>query len=493
MEQIIIFDTTLRDGEQSAGASMTIEEKIMIAKHLEILGVDVIEAGFAASSIAEFEAITKISQVCQNAIICSLSRARKEDILASFNAVKYANKKRIHTFISTSEIHIKHKLNKTHEEVLEMIKSSVAYAKSLTEDIEWSAEDATRTNFDFLCLAVEIAIQNGANTINIPDTVGYTTPQEYYDLIKKLTVQFKGVIFSAHCHNDLGLAVANSLAAINGGARQIECTINGLGERAGNAALEEIIMAIKTRNDVMQYITNVDTKQIFKTSALVSNVTGFLLQKNKAIVGSNAFSHASGIHQDGMIKNSQTYEIIKPEDIGCPKNNLVLGKLSGKAALNEKIKELGFMVSVQELEALFTKFKKLCDAKKNIYDEDILSLISFQSDNYEQSAVLWYKVNHYDADIEMEISVKIEGKIIIEKLKDNCGILDSGFKCINKILNINPKLEEYEVKAVTSESDSQGFANIVINDNGKKLIGKSCNVDVILASLDAYLNACLKI
>jgi len=377
--QIIIFDTTLRDGEQSPGASMSLEEKIQIARAFEDLGVDVMEAGFPAASNGDFEAVSEIAKILKKTIPCGLARAVKADIERCKDALKHAKRFRIHTFLSTSALHMKHKLKKTPKEVLELIKDSVSLARRFTDDVEWSPEDGTRTTPDFLCKTVELAIKCGARTINIPDTVGYTIPDEYYKTIKLLFDKVPNIdkaIVSTHCHNDLGLAVANSLAGVKAGARQIECTINGIGERAGNAALEEIVMAMKTRSDLMPYKTNINTKRISSCSKLVANVTGFPVQFNKAIVGKNAFAHESGIHQDGMLKNKKTYEIMTPESVGVTKSSLVMGKHSGRNAFKDKASELGYPDLTDELiNNAFTKFKDLADKKKHVFDEDIIALM----------------------------------------------------------------------------------------------------------------------
>lgn len=378
-KQIIIFDTTLRDGEQCPGASMTLEQKIAVAEALDNMKVDVIEAGFAVASEGDFKSIQKISEVVKNSVVCSLSRAKENDISIAFDAIKNAKNKRIHTFISTSDIHIQYKLKSTRENVLEMIKNSVSFARNLTDDVEWSAEDATRTDFDFLCKCVEVAINAGATTINLPDTVGFSYPTEIKKMfsdVRNRVVNADRAIFSTHCHNDLGMGTANSLSAVEGGANQIECTINGLGERAGNTALEEVVMAIKTRNDILKFNTNIITENIAETSKIVADASGFMVQKNKAIVGKNAFAHESGIHQDGMLKNKQTYEIMTPESVGIKKTDIVLGKHSGRAALKNKIVELGFGdISNENLDVIFKKFKSLGDTKKEIFDRDIIAIV----------------------------------------------------------------------------------------------------------------------
>src|SRR6201994_2594287 len=375
---IQIFDTTLRDGEQSPGAAMTHEEKLEIAAFLDEMGVDVIEAGFPISSPGDFEAVSKISKIVKNASVCGLSRAGFKDIDAAGEALKGAKRPRIHTFISTSPVHMKHKLNMGENAVLEAIGASVTRARNYTGEVEWSAEDATRTVPDFLCRCVDVAINAGATVINVPDTVGYSTPQEYFQIIAMLRERVPNadkVIFSTHVHNDLGLAVANSLAGVLAGARQVECTINGIGERAGNAALEEIVMALKVRKDIMPFTTNINTTMLSRASKLVSNVTGFPVQYNKAIVGKNAFSHESGIHQDGMLKNVETYEIMRPEDVGVKETSLVLGKLSGRHAFRDKLEAMGYRLDAQSLDDAFKRFKDLADKKKHVFDEDIMALV----------------------------------------------------------------------------------------------------------------------
>src|ERR1700761_9601535 len=377
-ERIRIFDTTLRDGEQSPGAAMTLEEKIEVAELLDEMGVDIIEAGFAISSQGDFDAVNTISKRTKNAVICSLSRASIKDIDRAGEALRPAKRSRIHTFISTSPVHMKHKLQMGPNSVIEAIAASVGHARRFTDDVQWSPEDSTRTERDFLCFAVETAIANGATTINIPDTVGYTTPQEFYEMILDLRNRVPNIdkaIIATHCHNDLGLAVANSLAGVLAGARQIECTINGIGERAGNAALEEIVMALKVRKDIMPFTTGIDTTMLARASKLVSNVTGFPVQYNKAIVGKNAFAHESGIHQDGMLKNVETYEIMRPEDVGVNATSLMLGKLSGRHAFRDKLEALGYVLEEAAFEDAFKRFKDLADKKKHVFDEDIMALV----------------------------------------------------------------------------------------------------------------------
>src|SRR5580698_2520404 len=377
-ERIKIFDTTLRDGEQSPGAAMTLQEKLEVAELLDTMGVDIIEAGFPISSNGDYESVAEISKLVKNSVVCGLARAGFKDIDRAGEAIRPAKRGRIHTFISTSPVHMKHKLQMGPNAVLDAVGTSVVRARNFTDDVQWSAEDATRTERDFLCRCVELAIRSGATTINIPDTVGYSTPQEYFELVTMLRESVPDadkVIFSTHCHNDLGLAVANSLAGVLAGARQIECTINGIGERAGNAALEEIVMALKVRKDIMPFSTNIDTTMLSRASKLVSNVTGFPVQYNKAIVGKNAFSHESGIHQDGMLKHVETYEIMRPEQVGVKETSLMLGKLSGRHAFRDKLESLGYALEGEAFEDAFKRFKDLADKKKHVFDEDIAALV----------------------------------------------------------------------------------------------------------------------
>jgi len=372
---IVIFDTTLRDGEQSPGATMTQKEKLTVAELLDNMGVDVIEVGFAAASPGDLQCIDAAAKVIKNATTCSLARAIKSDIEAAAKALEKAKKPRIHTFISTSAIHIEQQFHMSFEQVLTSIDSTVRYAKSFCDDVEWSAMDATRSDVNFLIQAVEVAVKAGAKTINIPDTVGYILPEEYHKLMSTLSQRFPSIILSTHCHNDLGLATANSLAGVLGGARQVECTINGMGERAGNAAMEEVVMALKTRKDIFDCHTNIDTRKIYNISQVVSKITDFPIQKNKAIVGENAFAHESGIHQDGMLKNRNTYEIMSPEDVGIPKSSIVLGKHSGRAALKNRLTDWGVTVNDTELQNLFDQFKALCDRKKHVTESEIFAMV----------------------------------------------------------------------------------------------------------------------
>jgi 2-isopropylmalate synthase len=495
--QIIIFDTTLRDGEQSPGASMSLEEKIQIAKAFEDLGVDILEAGFPAASQGDFEAVSEISKILTKTVPCGLARAVKNDLDRCYESLKHSKHFRIHTFISTSDLHMKFKLQKTREEVLDLIKFSVEYAKQFTNDVEWSPEDATRTDSDYLCKTVEHAIKCGATTINIPDTVGYATPSDYERIIKDLfnrVPNIDKIVVSTHTHNDLGLGVANALAGISAGARQVECTINGIGERAGNAALEEIVMAIKTRNDLMPYETNINTKKISACSKLVSSVTGFPIQYNKAIVGKNAFAHESGIHQDGMLKNKQTYEIMTPESVGVVKSSLVMGKHSGRHAFKEKLEALGYPnFDEKKTDESFKKFKDLADKKKHVFDEDIVALVDddlMKDKNVIQlvSLNVVAGTKGQKAEIELDIYGK---KSKTEQSGD--GPVDSIFKGIKELFPHNINLQLYQVHAVTEGTDAQATVSVRIEEDGKISVGQAADTDTLVASAKAYINALNKL
>jgi 2-isopropylmalate synthase len=495
--QIKIFDTTLRDGEQSPGASMNIEEKLKIATALEALGVDIIEAGFPAASKGDLEAVTEISKVIKNSKICGLSRASKFDIDAANNALKYAAQPRIHTFISTSELHMTHKLELTSEQVYEKVIDSVTYARNLCDDIEWSCEDGTRTDRDFMCRTVEAAIKSGASTINIPDTVGYSVPEEFSEIITHLMNTVPNIdkaTISTHCHNDLGVAVANSLAGVAAGARQIECTINGLGERAGNAALEEVVMAIRTRNDLMPYNTNIKTELLNKTSKLVSAVTGFPVQYNKAIVGKNAFAHEAGIHQDGMLKNSKTYEIMTPESVGVSESNLVMGKHSGRHAFKQKLIELGYDIGDNAIEESFNNFKSLADKKKNVYDEDIIAIVDDQV----------IRVNDFISLKDLSVVAGTKGPqtadvtLIIDENEHHAkstgdGPVDAIFNALMSLVPHKGKLQLYQVHAVTEGTDAQAEVSVRLAENGKTVVGQGADTDTLVASAKAYINALNKL
>jgi 2-isopropylmalate synthase len=495
--QVIIFDTTLRDGEQSPGASMSLEEKIQIAKAFEDLGVDVMEAGFPAASQGDFEAVSEISKILTKTIPCGLARSLKNDLDKCYESLKNSKNFRIHTFIATSDLHMKHKLQKTREEVLDLIKFSVEYAKKFTPDVEWSPEDATRTDSDFLCKTVELAIKCGATTINIPDTVGYATPSDYERIIKDLYSRVPNidkVVVSTHTHNDLGLAVANALAGVSAGARQVECTINGIGERAGNAALEEVVMAIKTRNDLMPYKTNVDTKKISPCSKLLSSIIGFPVQYNKAIVGKNAFAHESGIHQDGMLKNKNTYEIMTPESVGVSKSSLVMGKHSGRHAFKEKLIVLGYPnFDENKIDESFKKFKDLADKKKHVFDEDIAALVDDDLMNDKNVIKL----------VSLDVFAGTKGQKAILELdiygstskteQSGDGPVDSIFKSIKELFPHEANLQLYQVHAVTEGTDAQATVSVRIEEKGKISVGQAADTDTLVASAKAYINALNKL
>jgi len=492
--RVYIFDTTMRDGEQSPGASMSLEEKIQIARVFDEMGIDIIEAGFPIASPGDFEAVTAISKILKNSIPAGLSRASKKDIDACYESLKAAPRFRIHTFISTSELHMKHKLNKSPEQVLDAIKESVTYARNYTDDVEWSCEDGARTDIDFMCKTVELAISCGARTINIPDTVGYTVPSEFTKIITTLKNKVPNIdktILSVHCHNDLGLAVANSLAGVSAGARQIECTINGIGERAGNAALEEVVMAMKTRNDLMPYTTGIKTELISKASKVVSNATGFPVQFNKAIVGKNAFAHEAGIHQDGMLKNRNTYEIMTPESVGVKQTSLVMGKHSGRHAFKDKLNDLGYAdVTDDVIQIAFGKFKILADKKKHIYDEDIAALVddSLITDNnvinLKSLKVFAGTGEPQKADMTLDVYGEIK-----KASETGDGPVDAIFKCIKTLYPHDVNLQLYQVHAVTEGTDAQATVSVRIEENGKTTVGQAADTDTLVASANAYLAA----
>ena len=495
--RVIIFDTTLRDGEQSPGAAMNLEEKLRIAEALDAFGVDVIEAGFPISSNGDFEAVSEISRLVKRATVCGLARAGMKDIDRAGEAVKHARRGRIHTFISTSPVHMKHKLQMSPEQVLEAVSASVSRARDLVEDVEWSAEDATRTEFDFLCRCIEAAIRAGASTVNLPDTVGYATPQEYAELFRKVIARVPGadtVRFSTHCHNDLGLAVANSLAGVIGGARQIECSINGIGERAGNAALEEIVMALKVRHDAMPYDTHIDTSQIARISKLVSSTIAFPVQYNKAIVGKNAFAHESGIHQDGMLKNAETYEIMRPEDVGVAKSSLVLGKLSGRHAFREKLAAMGYELGANALQDAFERFKALADKKRHVFDEDFVALVDDELARgqdrlrFENLRVVAGTFGPQSA--ELELSIDGESRVGLAR---GDGPVDAIFNAIKMLYPHEVDLQLYQVHAVTEGTDAQAEVTVRLEENGKTVTGRAADTDTLVASAKAYLNALNKL
>jgi 2-isopropylmalate synthase len=494
-DNLVIFDTTLRDGEQSPGASMTKDEKVRIAKALEKLRVDVIEAGFAVSSQGDFDAVQAIANTIKESRICSLSRAVKGDIEAAAQALKGAEAGRIHTFIATSPIHMKYKLQMEPDQVLDQAISAVKLARGLIDDVEFSLEDASRTEFDFMCRITEAVIAAGAKTINLPDTVGYTDPGEYGAMIERLLNTVPNAdqaIFSVHCHNDLGLAVANSLAAVKAGARQVECTINGLGERAGNASLEELVMAIRTRKDIFPVQTRIDTTQIVPTSRLVSSVTGFPVQPNKAIVGANAFAHESGIHQDGILKFRETYEIMKAEDVGWSTNKLSLGKLSGRAAFASRLEELGITFdSKDDFNQAFTRFKDLADKKREIFDEDLQALVSDVQIGAEEDAITVKELEVLSKSGQLptaKICINYKDKDHQSEASGD-GAVDAIFNAIEKLINSETKLQLYSVNAVTEGTDSQGEVTVRLEKEGRIINGQGADTDILLASAKAYVNA----
>lgn len=495
MDKIIIFDTTLRDGEQAPGASLNQKEKIEVAQGLSSLGVDVIEAGFPVSSRGDFESVRLVAKSVRGAIICGLSRAIKKDIDAAYEALKPARRRRIHVFLATSKIHMQYKLKKAEDEILRLAVESVGYAKKYAQDIEFSPEDASRSDRDFLFKVIEAVINAGATTVNIPDTVGYTEPEEYGILIRQIKENVPNIdeaVISVHCHNDLGLAVANSLSAVKNGARQVECTINGIGERAGNASLEEVVMAIDTRKDIFGDVkTDIRKSQIYKTSRLVSKLTGFAVAPNKAIVGSNAFRHESGIHQDGILKERSTYEIIKPEDVGFYGEGLVLGKHSGRHAFAERLKALGFHLTGQQMEKAFSRFKQLADKKKDIFDDDLMVIVENEINKITRP--VWeldgFKVTSgTDIAPKAEVRLKKRNKII-SGVSTGDGPVDACFKVIDKITGIKVKLQNYRLEAVTSGKDALGEVSLELIYKGKAFSGRNSSTDIVEASVRAYLDA----
>ena len=496
-DRVIIFDTTLRDGEQCPGATMTHEEKLEVAALLDEMGVDVIEAGFPIASDGDFAAVNEIAKRTKNAVVCGLARAAFKDIDRCAEAIGPAERRRIHTFLSTSPVHMKYKLQKEPHEVYEMVISQVSRARSHTDDVEWSSEDGTRTEHDFLCRCVEGAIKAGATTINIPDTVGYSVPEEYFALIEMVRERVPNsdlARFSVHCHDDLGMAVANSLAGVKAGARQIECTINGIGERAGNASLEEVVMAMRVRNDVLPYWTDINAKMLTRASKLVAAVTSFPVQYNKAIVGRNAFAHESGIHQDGMLKHTQTYEIMVPEDVGVKQTSLVMGKHSGRHAFVHKLDELGYHLAGNQLEDAFVRFKALADRKKHVYDEDIEALVD------EEIATAQDHIKLVSLSViagtrgpqRATMKVDIDGKPAIAECDGN-GPVDATFNCIKAMVPHDAVLELYQVHAVTEGTDAQAEVSVRLSENGRTVTAKGADPDTLVASAKAYLAALNKL
>ncbi len=488
---VLIFDTTLRDGEQSPGATMTHAEKLEIAALLDEMGVDIIEAGFPIASEGDFNAVSEIAKNAVNSTICGLSRANFKDIDRCWEAVKHARSPRIHTFIGTSPLH-RAIPNLTQDEMAERIHDCVTHARNLCDNVQWSSMDATRTEEDYLCRTVEIAIKAGASTINIPDTVGYTAPRESADLIKMLIEKVPGadeVIFATHCHNDLGMATANSLAAVEGGARQIECTINGLGERAGNTALEEVVMAMKVRNDIMPYNTKIDTTKIMNISRRVATVSGFAVQFNKAIVGKNAFAHESGIHQDGMLKNAETFEIMRPSDVGLAETSLVMGKHSGRAALRSKLEELGFTLGDNELMDVFVRFKELADRKKEVFEDDLIALMrtnDAEDDHLRLKSL--QVVCGTEGPQTAEMTMSVGGEDVSVKTTGD-GPVDAAFSAVKKIYPHGARLQLYQVHAVTEGTDAQATVSVRMEEEGRIATGQSADTDTVVASAKAYINA----
>ncbi len=496
--RVLIFDTTMRDGEQSPGASMNRDEKIRIAKALEEMRVDIIEAGFPIASQGDFEAVQAVAKAVTESTVCGLARAAKADIDRAGEALRPAKRKRIHTFIATSPLHMRVKLQMEPDAVLKMVTESVTRARNYTDDVEWSGEDATRSEHDFLCRCVEAAIDAGARTVNIPDTVGYTVPDEYHALISMLINRVPNIdkaIISVHCHNDLGLAVANSLAAVQAGARQVECTINGLGERAGNCAMEEVVMALRTRKDHMPFTTGIKTEMITRNSHLISTITGFPVQPNKAIVGANAFAHESGIHQDGMLKDASTYEIMTPESVGLRKSNLVMGKLSGRHAFRAKLEELGYKLGDNAINDAFKRFKDLADKKREVFDEDIVALVDDavgrENDRIKfisLEVVAGTRIAKQTADIELDV----DGVVKTAKATGD-GPVDALFNAIKMLTTNTQHLQIYQVHAVTGGTDAQAEVMVRLEENGKTVQGQGADADTLVASARAYINALNKL
>ncbi len=492
-DRVVIFDTTLRDGEQSPGATMTHEEKLEIAGLLDEMGVDIIEAGFPIASEGDFAAVSEISKRAKNSTICGLARANQKDIDRCWEAVKHARSPRIHTFIGTSPLH-RAIPNLDMDQMADRIHETVTQARNLCDNVQWSPMDATRTEPDYLCRVVEIAIRAGATTINIPDTVGYTYPMESAKIIRMLLERVPGadrIIFATHCHNDLGMATANALAAVEAGARQIECTINGLGERAGNTALEEVVMAMRVRNDILPFQTGIDTTKIMNLSRRVSQVSGFPVQFNKAIVGKNAFLHESGIHQDGVLKNVQTFEIMRPEDIGITGKNIAMGKHSGRAALRAKLKELGFDLADNQLNDVFVRFKALADRKKEVYDDDLIALVSDEQSNDAYEFLQLKKLRVVcgtEGPQEADMILAIDGKDHhIDATGD--GPVDAAFNCVKMLFPHKANLQVYQVHAVTEGTDAQATVSVRLEGEGRIVTGSAADTDTIVASTRAYINA----
>jgi 2-isopropylmalate synthase len=497
-EVVKIFDTTLRDGEQSPGATMNVEEKLLVARQLEQLNVDVIEAGFAASSDGDFESVRRVAETVSFPIVLSLARTKELDVTRAVKAVEKAKHPGVHIFIATSDIHLKHKLMMSRQEALDAAVWAVSLAKKYVDYIEFSAEDASRSDFDYLTQIFGEVIKVGAVTINVPDTVGYAIPHQYGALFRKLREQTPGgdkVAWSAHCHNDLGLAVANSLAAIENGARQVECTINGIGERAGNTSMEEVVMALRTREDVFAHVrTNVRSEQIYPASQLLAQITGLTVPQNKPVVGANAFAHEAGIHQDGVLKYKLTYEIMQPQDVGIDSNRLVLGKHSGRHAFVDRLKHLGIDFTGTDMNKAFERFKELADKKKNVYDEDLIAIVTEEAvrmpDKYE---LAYLNVTSSSMGVPYAtVKMKIDGQEFTDSASGD-GMVDACYKVISKIAGIEPKLERYSVKSITGGTDAQGEVTCLIQENGMSVNGQGSHTDIIMASALAFINALNKL
>ena len=497
IDRVVVFDTTLRDGEQSPGASLGIEEKLQIARQLARLNVDVIEAGFPVSSPAQFEAVRLIAQQVRGPVIAGLARAVKLDIDRCWEAVRYAPRPRIHTFIATSDIHLKYKLRMSRQEVLDRAVEAVKLARGYTEDVEFSAEDAGRTDPGYLCQVVEAVIDAGATTVNIPDTVGYMIPEEFAALIRKLyqsVPNIDQVTLSVHCHNDLGLATANSLAGVKAGARQVECTINGLGERAGNASLEEVVMAINTRQDFMGVSTSVETTEIYRTSQMVSKLTGLEVQANKAIVGANAFAHEAGIHQDGVLKEKSTYEIMTPQSIGLERSRLVLGRHSGRHGFKARLEEMGYRLSDEMLEKTYQRFLLLADKKKEVFDEDLVAIVEDETVRVPERYKLEYLHSSSGTGTVPTATVRIRmGEEVFQEASCGDGPVDATYKAIDRLVKLPINLREYSIRAVTSGAEAMGEVTVKIDDDGAIVIGRAASTDIIEASAKAYINVINKL
>jgi len=492
MEKVIIFDTTLRDGEQSPGASLTSDEKIKIAEQLERLGVDIIEAGFPIASEDDAKAVSLIGKRIKNSVVCALARCKDEDIETALRSLETAAKPRLHIFLAASEIHRKYKLHKAKDEIIKIAVEKASFAKKHIDNVEFSPEDASRTEPDFLLDVLKAVVAEGIKTVNIPDTVGYTIPSEYGSLIRYLRENLpKDVVISVHCHDDLGLAVANSLTAVINGARQVECTINGIGERAGNASLEEIVMNMAVRKDLYNIETNIVTKEIYRTSRMVSSLTGVPVQPNKAIIGENAFRHEAGIHQDGILKNRSTYEIMNPEMVGVPKSELVLGKHSGRHALKSRIEDLGFQLTDEQIEKVYDKFKRLADKKKDITDIDLIVLTEEEESKTEEPTYTleyFHIISGSSTIPSATVRIKKEDKIYEDASRGD-GPVDALYKAIDRVTGISPILKEYKITAITGGQDAQGEVSVTLEADGLQVVGKGVSTDIIEASGKAYISA----